>query len=67
MALAEVKRCSWSWTSTFGLSAFKRFLAETSLEVPTDGVSWSIWRCRFEASTLSKSTRPSRPTPAAVR
>jgi hypothetical protein len=28
---------------------------------------WMIWRCRFDSSTVSNSTMPSVPTPAAAR
>ena len=34
---------------------------------PTSLVPKRIWRCRFVKSTVSKSTRPMRPTPAAAR
>ena len=30
-------------------------------------VEWTIWRCRFDSSTMSASTMPSVPTPAAAR
>ena len=34
---------------------------------PTSAVAKSTWRCRLESSTVSKTSRPSVPTPAAAR
>jgi hypothetical protein len=41
--------------------------ADSSLCVPMSLVPWMIWRCRFDASTMSSSTSPIVPTPAAAR
>ena len=42
-------------------------LADSAFHSPSRDVEWSTWRWRFEASTLSSSTIPSVPTPAAAR
>ncbi|MDF3016985.1 MAG: hypothetical protein K0R44_2210 [Thermomicrobiales bacterium] len=35
--------------------------------MPTRSVVWTTWRCKFDSSTMSASTIPSVPTPAAAR
>ena len=54
-------------TSTCGFTSRKRSRADSSFLRPTSFVPCRIWRCRFERSTRSKSTRPIVPTPAAAR
>ena len=44
-----------------------RAAATSTFGSPTSRVVYRTCRCRFEASTRSKSTRPIRPTPAAAR
>ena len=41
--------------------------AESTFSIPTVAVEWMICRCRLLASTMSKSTSPIVPTPAAAR
>ena len=66
-AFDDVRIVSCVITSTSGLIALRRSLADTTLGRPTSSVSWRSWRCRFVRSTLSKSRMPSVPTPAAAR
>ena len=51
----------------FGFIAFIFSSALLSFGLPTSGVKWMIWRCRLLKSTVSNSTMPMVPTPAAVR
>ena len=44
-----------------------RSFADSTFNRPTSSVPWMICRWRFVKSTVSKSTIPSRPTPAAAR
>ena len=41
--------------------------ALSTFGAPTSGVPWITWRCRFDSDTVSSSTTPSVPTPAAAR
>ena len=41
--------------------------ADSALGRPMSDWPWMIWRCRLDSSTVSKSTMPSVPTPAAAR
>src|SRR5688500_9089583 len=41
--------------------------ALSAFERPTSDCPWMIWRCRLDSSTVSNSTMPSVPTPAAAR
>ena len=66
-ALSEEIRVLCRTTSTFGLSALMVTFAESALETPTSASAWRICRWRFEWSTVSKSTMPNLPSPAAAR
>src|SRR5579864_8161400 len=61
---SDVMRSLYVTTSTSGFSASSVFFAESAFHSPSRSVECAIWRCRFEASTRSSSTMPSRPTPA---
>ena len=54
-------------TLTSGLSASIVCRAESTFLTPRRSVEWMTWRWRLLASTTSKSTMPSVPTPAAAR
>ncbi len=67
IALSEVIGNSCVSTVTCGLYASNDSFAERIFGRPTSCVWCKICRCRFDASTTSKSTRPMRPTPAGAR
>src|SRR5712692_9355536 len=54
-------------TSTSGLRLRRVVAADSTLGRPMSSLPWSSWRWRLEASTVSKSTMPILPTPAAAR
>ena len=54
-------------TFTYGLTSAMESRADSAFGLPTSETPWMIWRCRFDSSTVSKSTMPSVPTPAAAR
>ncbi len=60
-------KVSWPTTSIVGLIAWRWSTADAIFERPTSAVVCRIWRCRFVTSTVSKSTMPSFPIPAAAR
>src|SRR4051812_38747649 len=62
-----MRRTRCSSTVTSGLSFWIVWRADSVLGIPTRSVSCRICRCRFDSSTTSSSTIPSRPTPAAAR
>jgi len=72
-ATMDVDRDEWlsrSWcatTFTSGLSALIAIRADSTFFSPTRSVVWMIWRWRLDRSTMSKSTSPMVPTPAAAR
>jgi hypothetical protein len=54
-------------TLTYGLVSAIDSLADWALDFPISDCPWMTWRCRLDSSTVSKSTTPSVPTPAAAR
>ena len=64
---SELRRSRYVITSTSGLSASIVSFADSAFHSPSFAVECAIWRWRFESSTRSSSTMPSRPTPAAAR
>ena len=58
---SEVSRSRYGITSTSGLSASIVRFADSAFQSPSVCVEWAIWRCRFDSSTRSSSTIPSRP------
>ena len=52
---------------TNGLSPATNAAAEATFGVPVLALVWMICRCRFERLTVSSSTTPMVPTPAAAR
>ena len=67
ITLSESSRSLCRITLTYGLTSAIDSLADSALDLPTSETPWMIWRCRFDSSTVSKSTMPSVPTPAAAR
>ena len=57
----------WMTTFTYGLISRTEEAADSALGRPMSLWPWMIWRCRFDSSTVSKSTIPNVPTPAAAR
>src|SRR6185437_8963392 len=66
-ALADVSAVAWVSTCTCGFTSPMRSRAESSLGRPMSFVPCITCRCRLVTSTLSKSTMPRCPTPAAAR
>jgi hypothetical protein len=64
---SEVSRSRNGTTSTSGFNASIVRRAESVFGSPSELLEWTIWRCRFDSSTTSKSMTPSVPTPAAAR
>src|SRR3954449_10301249 len=60
-------RVSCSRTSTSGLISLIESRALSALDRPMSDTPWMIWRCRLDSSTVSNSTMPRVPTPAAAR
>ena len=54
-------------TLTSGLISSTESRADSALGRPMSLWPWMIWRCRLDSSTMSNSTMPSVPTPAAAR
>src|ERR1700748_1080387 len=65
MALSAFSRVACAAKRTCGLSAWMRSAAVSALRRPMSGVPWMIWRCRLDSDTVSSSTTPSSPNPAA--
>ena len=66
-AFSLVRKVLWQMTLTKGLSSAMRWRADSVLGVPTVDVVWMICRWRLERLTLSLSTMPIVPMPAAAR
>src|ERR1017187_9649075 len=66
-AFSLVSFTGWGMKFRFGLIALSFSAALMSLCLPTSPVKWMICRCRLLKSTVSNSTMPMVPTPAAVR
>ncbi len=67
ITFSEVSRSVYLTTLTSGLIPLIAISAESTLFMPTRSTVWTIWRCRFETSTVSASMMPMVPTPAAAR
>jgi hypothetical protein len=67
MAFSELSGSSYASIWMWGFRSSSRAFALSIFGFPTQDVPWMIWRWRFDSSTTSKSTSPSRPTPAAAR
>ena len=67
MMLSGPRRTGYLLTFTSGFRAVIVCSAESTLATPIRSVEWITWRCRLERSTVSSSTIPSVPTPAAAR
>ena len=67
MMLSGPSRTWYLLTLTSGFSAVIVSSAESTFGTPTRSELWITWRCRLERSTVSSSTIPSVPTPAAAR
>ena len=57
----------WITTLTYGLISRTEAAADSAFGRPMSLCPWMTWRCRLDSSTVSKSTTPSVPTPAAAR
>ena len=66
-AFIRPSRAGYGSTSTVGFSSASLAAALSALLLPTSEVKWSGWRGRFDSSTSSESTTPTRPTPAPTR
>mmetsp|Transcript_19680 Transcript_19680/g.39148 ORF Transcript_19680/g.39148 Transcript_19680/m.39148 type:complete len:223 (-) Transcript_19680:99-767(-) len=66
-AVSAVNSSSYVNTSTLGFTSPILAAADAHLLAPIEPVPWMIWRCRFDSSTVSASTMPTVPTPAAAR
>ena len=66
-AFSDDSRSRNSSTRTSGLRAWRVRRADSVFGMPMRSLVWRIWRCRFDKSTTSMSTRPMVPTPAAAR
>ena len=64
---SEVRRSRYVRTSTSGFRASIARFAESTFGEPSVSSEWAICRCRFVSSTMSASTIPIVPTPAAAR
>ena len=67
IALSRVSGSPWMLTWTYGLISTIESRADSAFGRPISDWPWMIWRCRFDSSTVSNSTMPSVPTPAAAR
>ena len=65
--LSLLSASSWMTTFTYGLISWIESRADSALDRPMSDCPWMIWRCRLDSSTVSNSTMPSVPTPAAAR
>src|SRR5215218_2118513 len=65
--LSLSSRVSCRRTSISGLISLMESRALSAFDRPTSDCPWMIWRCRLDSSTVSNSTMPSVPTPAAAR
>mmetsp|Transcript_7422 Transcript_7422/g.16205 ORF Transcript_7422/g.16205 Transcript_7422/m.16205 type:complete len:234 (+) Transcript_7422:861-1562(+) len=67
IAVSEVSSSLYVLTLTRGLMSLIRRSAESHFDTPTVDVPCMICLCKFDSSTVSASTMPMRPTPAAAR
>ena len=58
IAFSDVSASVCATTFTSGLMSASRSRAESTFGRPMLAWPWMIWRCRFERSTVSKSTMP---------